>query len=544
MLVLIVVNILQSCFTGLLHDEAYYWLWSKHLACGYFDHPPMVALFIAVGDRLLHHEIGVRLVFVLANAATVYLLFKIIQPINTKLFYVILISITPLLAVGFFAVPDIPLLFFATCFFLVYKKYLGEDSIPAVLLLGLCMALMLYSKYHGVLVIFFVLLSNLQLLKRKSFYVACVIGFLLFLPHLYWQGQNDFVTFRFQLFERFPEVYSPLRIADYVGAQLLLIGIPTGLILLYTLFKRKAEDKFEFALRSQFVGTFLFFLLASFRGRTEANWTVVNIIPLAILSYRFLENNSFLTKWLFRLLPVSILAVALIRVHYATDLAQKYFRVPCETQHWKEWADSIHDYAQNRPVVFLSSYQKASKYAFYSGNTAFTTTEIGKRKSQFNLWNTEEELQNRQVYVCTYWGLQPERAISHNHIKTEATEFDGFVTDSFLSWNKIQIEPLKKKYKVNPGAEFFIPCKVVSPYKNHPKPNQRSRIIYRIYGSNLIKLGDFETGRLLSDVLADGSVDVKVHLPDSADIYRVFVSAAQDNYPPPINSPAVIVEAK
>ncbi|MBV9440014.1 MAG: glycosyl transferase, partial [Candidatus Eremiobacteraeota bacterium] len=27
-------------------DEAYYWEWSKHLALGYADHPPMVAYLI------------------------------------------------------------------------------------------------------------------------------------------------------------------------------------------------------------------------------------------------------------------------------------------------------------------------------------------------------------------------------------------------------------------------------------------------------------------------------------------------------------------
>ena len=32
--------------TGLTHDEAYYWLWSKNLAFGYFDLPPMVAVLI------------------------------------------------------------------------------------------------------------------------------------------------------------------------------------------------------------------------------------------------------------------------------------------------------------------------------------------------------------------------------------------------------------------------------------------------------------------------------------------------------------------
>jgi hypothetical protein len=46
-----IVAILQAAFTDIFHDEAYYWLWSKHLAWGYFDHPPMIAWIIRIGTR-------------------------------------------------------------------------------------------------------------------------------------------------------------------------------------------------------------------------------------------------------------------------------------------------------------------------------------------------------------------------------------------------------------------------------------------------------------------------------------------------------------
>jgi hypothetical protein len=31
------------------HDEIYYWLWSRHLAAGYYDHPPAIAFVIRAG---------------------------------------------------------------------------------------------------------------------------------------------------------------------------------------------------------------------------------------------------------------------------------------------------------------------------------------------------------------------------------------------------------------------------------------------------------------------------------------------------------------
>ena len=56
--------LLRGVMAGLLPlsaDEAYYWLWSKHLALGYYDHPPMIAWLIRAGTSLFGDTpLGVR----------------------------------------------------------------------------------------------------------------------------------------------------------------------------------------------------------------------------------------------------------------------------------------------------------------------------------------------------------------------------------------------------------------------------------------------------------------------------------------------------
>src|SRR6195952_5847918 len=65
-LALIALRLVSAAFTPLTFDEAYYWTWSKHLAGGYYDHPPMVALVIRLGTMIAGDtEFGVRLVSVL-----------------------------------------------------------------------------------------------------------------------------------------------------------------------------------------------------------------------------------------------------------------------------------------------------------------------------------------------------------------------------------------------------------------------------------------------------------------------------------------------
>jgi 4-amino-4-deoxy-L-arabinose transferase-like glycosyltransferase len=63
---LVALRLAAAAWTPLTFDEAYYWMWSKHLAGGYYDHPPMVAVVIRLGTMIAGDtELGVRLVSVL-----------------------------------------------------------------------------------------------------------------------------------------------------------------------------------------------------------------------------------------------------------------------------------------------------------------------------------------------------------------------------------------------------------------------------------------------------------------------------------------------
>ena len=60
------LRLVAAAFTPLTFDEAYYWTWSKGLAGGYYDHPPMVAFVIRAGTLIAGDtELGVRLVSIL-----------------------------------------------------------------------------------------------------------------------------------------------------------------------------------------------------------------------------------------------------------------------------------------------------------------------------------------------------------------------------------------------------------------------------------------------------------------------------------------------
>src|SRR5271166_3393679 len=72
---LTLIRLSLTAVVPLAPDEAYYWVWSRALAPGYLDHPPMVALWIRAGSALAGDTaLGIRLLAPFAVALASLLL--------------------------------------------------------------------------------------------------------------------------------------------------------------------------------------------------------------------------------------------------------------------------------------------------------------------------------------------------------------------------------------------------------------------------------------------------------------------------------------
>lgn len=436
------INYLQAANTVLLNDEAYYWVYSRFLDWGYFDHPPMIAVLIKAGYFLFKNELGVRLFIVLLNTLTIAILYHLLPKKNSLLFYAIICSIALIQLGGFIAAPDIPLAFFVALFFMVYKKFLVSQTWLHSIFLAIAMALMLYSKYHGVLIILCTIISNPSLLKNIKAYFAVLISVLLFIPHLYWQYQHGFPSIQYHLFERNESYKIPFTI-EYILGQLLLAGPLMGWFLFISAFKNKPTNLFERALKFSCAGIYLFFLISTFKGRVEPNWTVPAVIPLVILSHQYLYNFKKKQQLLFYTVPFSLLFIFFIRFYLISDNKFITFLNTNEFEQNKDWATRIKKMSGALPVVFINSYQKASKYWFYSGIPAFSLNTPDYRRNNYNYWPVENTMQSKVVYVIS----SNDSNGFIDSIKTSAGVLRGRKVDSFYSHSDIQL-------KANSGLEF------------------------------------------------------------------------------------------
>lgn len=457
---ILVLNLVQSYFTELIYDEAYYWYYSQNMAWGYFDHPPMVALLIKISSFFFNGELGVRFMSCLLSTANILVLWLVVDhPKKNGFiphFFVLVFSMTLLNAYGFLTLPDTPLLFFTSCFLLVYKKFIEKPSLGLSIVLGVVMACLMYSKYHAVLVIVFVLFSNLQLVKNKYAWYSVLIALICYAPHFHWLYQQDFVSINYHISERPNGAYSFKKYTLGFFVNLVAIFGLTFPFIYQALLKTKSNGLFTKALFFLTYGVIIFFFLSSFNRRIQAQWIILICIPMVVLVFQYMLENKTSAKWIYRLGLANIAIVLYLRVGLVHQ--PLLFNIYYETHGNKEWVKQVANEAGSTPVVFENSYRNAPMYSFYSKNTSFSLNNAHYRKNQYSIDDSEETVRNKKIlYISKYSKDGP-----FKFTKMSGTEFIGNYITNFNSYRKLECIIVADEDEINLGESLEL--NVYNPY--------------------------------------------------------------------------------
>jgi len=232
--------------TLLSGDEAYYWLWSRRLQLSYYDHPAMMAWWMAATTALFgESEAAIRLPAVLAAAAVTLLAFDTarlaFRDIRAGWWALALLNATILFAAaGVLVTPDSPLLvFWSACLWAVIRL-LDDGRARWLYVLGLSLGLGFTSKYTmvliapGILAVFALFPQARRWWKSPHFWAAIVLALACTAPVLVWNAQHEWVSIRKQLSHSFDApVGDPLKsLATFLGTQL---GTVTPLVFAFML---------------------------------------------------------------------------------------------------------------------------------------------------------------------------------------------------------------------------------------------------------------------------------------------------------------------
>ncbi len=231
------LTVLRLAFAAaipLTEDEAYYRLWATHPQFGYYDHPPMVAWWLALGSRLAGDTpLGARIVPILASAVAGLLIYDIAQLAGlsprTAARAVAWYNAAPL--VGFGAMLILPdagttLFWCLTLWAILKAERSGQGGwwVLAGVAAG-CAALSKYSAlFLGPGVLWWLLRSaeGRRKLQGPWPWVALVIAGSLFMTNVVWNAGHHWITFAKQFGRVAPHGFKPLGPLSFLIVLVLL----------------------------------------------------------------------------------------------------------------------------------------------------------------------------------------------------------------------------------------------------------------------------------------------------------------------------------
>ena len=489
-----IANLVQAGFTELANDEAYYHMFAERLAWGYFDHPPVTALLVWAGERLFGGELGVRFFFTLLQPLYLWILWRLIRPADAgrrdaALFVVVSAATLMLQLYGFIAVPDGPLMFTAALFLLTFKWF-SENRRRAWLWMGIAMALMAYSKYHGALVVLFALAANPRQLLRPALYSSGAVALLLLVPHLVWQYEHDWASFAYHLSGR-NSVFRPGYVVEFL-ANVLVVFNPFFVPLYVQAWRKvKPQTPVGRALKLLPVAFIVFFMLSSLRGYVQPQWVIVSCFGLVCVLFAYARRHPRTRRYVMRAGGVTVGLIVLVRLVMIFNPLGIRFEVFNNPESYAAIAAE----ADGRPVVFRYGYAVAAKYAFYTGSEAYCQPNIRYRTHQWQFRDDDSQFIGREVLVeCPDGTVSDSTRQVRTLTMANGRSFTWFVDPAFHPVRLVDIAFTGLPGRVAAGETLRLELRIRNPYPYAIRVGAGDTQLVMLWKHGRFRVDEFPTG--------------------------------------------------
>ncbi|MBN1824149.1 MAG: glycosyltransferase family 39 protein [Endomicrobiales bacterium] len=402
-------------------DEAYYWMWSRHLALGYFDHSPLVAYFIKLTTLFSQGELFVRLSSILSTLLVSLIawllameLFGLVTVASAS---VIVLNILPITMAGSIIItPDIPAFLFWSAASYSFWKLIKTQKPSWWYVTGVLFGLSLLSKYTGFFLavsflIFLLVTDERKWLKTVHPYASFVLGLAFFLPVILWNASNDWISLKFQFGHGLGGTgYSISRVLEYVGGQLMVANPlvwPIGIYACFVFLFSREKEKIYLSIMSLFL--ILFFAYTSLKKLAGPNWPATAYFTFSIVFARYLLDGNKIKKGV---LVLSVFFCFLLS--FIATLHARFTIVPLDKiseplaradatnflYGWRTLGQKLLEDPETK-FALTSSHQTSAVISYYTKEKvyAYVDTKL-TRTSQFNIWGFPEGLKNKKgVYI-------------------------------------------------------------------------------------------------------------------------------------------------
>lgn len=422
--VLVGLSLLGNVFAwlsiGLLPDEAYYWVWSKRLELGYYDHPPLIAWLMAGFTGLFGNGLwALRLPAVVSWLVGASLSYHMAQRMfggQAGALAILVWATLPIMQVGFhIATPDSALILFA--WLTVWFAYRAiEEARPTLwLAAGLMGGLTMLGKYPGIFVVAAVFLALLSTRRGRTElttrwpWLAVLVALLTVSPMIFWNWQHEWVSFAFQFGHGVQKtVKAPFNMfLLFLGGQFFAVMPWTFIAMAWSAASawrtRLLTSAYAHALLVWgFALPLLMFGLAGLTSKSGPNWPETAYVTGTLLLAGVLNRLLYRANaWNWRRVSVvialglfAILLVNLLRFPFwigymaergltqkRTQLSQSYgwdkVRPVLDTMR-HEWAED--------GTILVDNHARAGMIAWLLNAPEQVTSSRASRVSQYTLW--------------------------------------------------------------------------------------------------------------------------------------------------------------
>lgn len=267
----IILNLFAISHFGFQRDELLHLALGDHLAWGYKEVPPFIAVLGRINTSLLGGSVfATRIFSTIAGGLIIWFTGLLTVELGGRKFAIALACLALICSPAFLASDYLfqPVVFDQLWWLLaVYLsvKYINTSSVKYLYLVGVFVGIGLLNKYTMgffavALVIGLLLTKQRRVLAIKHFWFAMLISLMIFLPTMIWEATHHFPVFT-HMGELQKNQLQYVKAGDFIMQQLLVNGVAVIIWLIglfYLLFAFKLR-KYQF-LAFAYIAIFLFLL--------------------------------------------------------------------------------------------------------------------------------------------------------------------------------------------------------------------------------------------------------------------------------------------
>ncbi|MBU2515090.1 glycosyltransferase family 39 protein [bacterium] len=416
-------------------QTADYWIWSRHIDWGYLEHPPLLAVsmrFISFffSDVLVGLKFGSILfssLIILFAYIAAYLFFDR----KAAIIFVLILVTLPYFSIGSIIwSPDKLFLLNWIISWIFIAKFIKDKNINWILLFCGFVGLGLLSKYAMVQMILVVTIwcaanpeVRRSLLKWQSGVGVLIILIIVF-PNIYWNYQNEWISFKFNLNQYFPVSSINRQFPYFFLLQFIVYSIAFTLYFWWQLASRHltrdeiADNSdsstliWSFLILSGFI-PLVFSIAANLFGH-KINLDLLNVSYLSffLLLARFISleiNHGLISR---QIAVFSFSVASTISLIFVAGLLLQSLYTPIilsesislnHYRGWEETADQIEEICEQNNVsapefVITNEHKLSSVLGLYMHNHPKPHSLINEIRNKWSLVSDVKE--GKSILVC------------------------------------------------------------------------------------------------------------------------------------------------